>query len=134
MMLGLVRGLQLITHMPIMEIPFPANAMTFIKKAIEIAQFDLFPFIAKLWNNMFPKAEIDVSLLDLPEENLNIWDQTIDLGYDSHVPHQLLGTLEYLTYFYFLKCAVYCGIKVFNHYKEDKYKAREVRLKNQLFF
>jgi hypothetical protein len=58
-----------------MDVPFPANVMTFVRKAVEIAQFDIFPFIVRAWNNKFPKAEIDESLLEEgPQETLNIWD------------------------------------------------------------
>ena len=81
--IGLVNSQQLIVHLPIFAVAFPANAMTFIKNLMDIVMFNyLGLFIGELDEE--PK-----------DENLNIPLQTQDLTYDSHSPTVLLknGTL-----------------------------------------
>lgn len=41
MLLGMVNSLQLIIHLPIMNFPIPANAMTLIRYLVPIVMFDL---------------------------------------------------------------------------------------------
>jgi hypothetical protein len=62
MMIGMINGLQLITHLPTMDVPFPANVMTFLRSFIEITQFEVLPFIGKVWFWMFPGLKKDDGL------------------------------------------------------------------------
>ena len=89
-MIGLINGLQLIVHMPTHDVPFPSNVMNYLRAFVEITQFDVMPYFVRGWQKVFPGSFVDESLLEEDPEILNIWDQTQDLGYDSHVPVQLL--------------------------------------------
>ena len=48
-MVGLVNGMQLIVHLPIHDVPFPANVMEFLRALLEITQFDVMPYFVKGW-------------------------------------------------------------------------------------
>ena len=74
-MVGLVNGMQLIVHLPIHDVPFPANVMEFLRALLEITQFDVMPYFVKGWQKVFPGSTlVDESLLEEDEETLNIWD------------------------------------------------------------
>lgn len=92
-MVGMVNGLQLIVHLPIHDIAFPANVMSFLRSFVEATSFDVMPYLFRIWYAIFPNLKVDESLVEEEEEVLNIWDQTQDLGYDSHIPLELLKTL-----------------------------------------
>ena len=99
LLVGFINALQLIIHLPTFNVAFPANVMTFFRALIPIVMFDIFENIGEFLPEDMQKEE--------EEEILNIQDQTVDLGYDSHSPVGLLGTLGALTALYFVKVVVY---------------------------
>ena len=68
------------------------------------------------------------------EEVLAIYDQIIDLGYDSHKPYNLLGTLGVLTILYFVKLLLFYLIirPLAKHFK--KVNDLKVKMEEQLFY
>ena len=82
-MLVMVNALQLTLHLPIMNIVFPENAMTYISTLFPIVMFDVLED-NQWFNDLFGK---DVT------PRYNIRTQVQDLGYDSHNPFLNLGTI-----------------------------------------
>ena len=108
-LLGLVNGMQLIIHLPIQDVPFPANVMTFMRVMLAITQFDIMEYKTDISEKVIGYVP-EILQDDEEEENLNIWDQTVDLGYESHQPRALLGTLWSVLALYFVKVIVYYAI------------------------
>ena len=71
----MINVMQLIVHMPLLNLSFPANAVTFYNFIIDISNFDLIPtdwIKAKLFN--FTKEENDSQFQSMGYKSPNIVD------------------------------------------------------------
>ena len=103
LLVGMINSLQLIIHLPIMNVPFPANAMTIVKSLVPIVMFEILEYKDILLGFLIGDEKEIVNI----QENLNIPDQVQDLKYDSHKPMKLMGSLGVMVALYFLKVMVY---------------------------
>lgn len=44
LLVGMINSLQLIIHLPMMNVPFPANAMTFVRCLVPIVMFEILEY------------------------------------------------------------------------------------------
>jgi hypothetical protein len=114
----MINSLQLIIHLPIMNVPVPANVMTLIRYLVPIVMFDILDqdFIWDYIPGSEVATEADIwSSEEGPE--VNISDQIQDLGYEQHGMVDNLGTLALLTGMYFVKiCIFYIVVKPYVRY------------------
>jgi hypothetical protein len=88
----MINSLQLIIHLPIMNIIMPANVSTFFQAIVAIVNFDIlsdFGIIEMMFN--FDDEQQDYN-------NIFMLDQMEDLGYDSHNAIVILGTMGVLLF------------------------------------
>ena len=67
-------------HLPIFDFFIPQNAMTFLNKIMPVAAFDLIEALNIPYLEMLLHEREDL------KSEINIKDQTMELGYDSHNP------------------------------------------------
>ena len=93
------------------------------------------PYFVRGWQKVFPGSTlVDESLLEEDEEQLNIWDQTVDLGYDSHIPKGLLNSLLYMTIFYHVKVLIYFIAKFWSKRNKGKHTEKLEKFRDTLFY
>ena len=89
-MISMINGLQIILHLPIMMISWPGPIMNFYQIILPFVMFDViesFDWINDPFQATFQWQDGDL-------DDLNIFDQVQNLGYDSHNPMLNLGTMS----------------------------------------
>jgi len=107
LLLGLINGLQLVFHLPIMNIIVPGNVSMFFEIMIPIVMFDLLSTIGFM-TEWFPLSK---SYYKAHNHGL---DQISNIGYDSYNPVLNLGTIGFLLVLYLLRICSLLPIKCFN--------------------
>ena len=87
-------------HLPIFDFFIPQNAMTFFNKIMPVAAFDLIEALNIPYLEMLLHEREDL------KSEINIKDQTMELGYDSHNPVLNLGTMHLMINIYLLKLSI----------------------------
>ena len=102
-LLGMINSLQLIVHLPFFAVAVPANVMTILQVLIPIVMFDIFESddLMMIADSVFGTELAEGN----QDEDSLIPDQFADLGYEDYNPIVNLGTIAYLTAFYFLQVA-----------------------------
>ena len=130
-LLGSLGAFQLITHLPIMNILVPSNAMEYFKHVVPIVTFDIlsaFDQYNDFLSNMSSR-ELDFE----EEEKLNISDQIQELGYDTHNVYVGIGSLCVVITLLFMKTILLILIWPFK-FGFERCKKKYKLLKSQLFF
>jgi hypothetical protein len=91
-LLAFINSLQLILHLPIMNLKIPANALSFFQIVLPIVLFDILENIEYI-ENIFGQQNEDSIVLD----------QMKQLGYENSNTILNLKTIFVLMIFYFLK-------------------------------
>ena len=91
----MISALQLAIHLPMFTFIFPQNVMVYLINMIPIVMFDLLE--GQEWYEDFVASSGE------GEEVYNIKHQTWDLGYDSHNPFLLMGTVSVMMIIYWIK-------------------------------
>ena len=102
LLVGMLNSMQLIVHLPIMNVAFPANVMMILRVMMPVVMFDILEYKSTILGIL----GIEISNLET-EEDLAIPDQMQDLTYDSHRPPKVLGSLGILVLLYFAKVFLY---------------------------
>jgi len=101
-MIAMIRSLQMILHLPMLQILVPGNVTMFFSAIIPIAMFDVLES-----EELSPRRIMNFD--DEDENGGDIFDQMRDLGYETHSSILNLGTLFVLLVIYFCQ-VVYCGL------------------------
>jgi hypothetical protein len=94
--LGMINSLQLLVHMPIINVVFPANAIAMFQVLAPIVMFDI---LDKL-DLLVPYFPLSIEDADRTMEEFR---QMQDIGYDSFNIFMNLGTLSFLVGLYICK-------------------------------
>jgi hypothetical protein len=105
-LLALINGLQLVFHLPIMNIIMPGNVSMFFEIMIPIVMFDILEY-TNVMSGWFPLSE------SYFEKQVHL-DQMSNIGYDSYNPILNLGTLGFFLVLYFIRIVWLVPIKCFN--------------------
>ena len=99
----LIRTLQLIMHLPLLQINFPANVMTFIQILIPTLNFD----ILETWLDW---EKFNIIKFDFEGQKLfaqtKMYNQMIEIGYETPNSLILLNTLAIVLLIYVIKFVV----------------------------
>ena len=125
-MVALIRSLQIILHLPLLQILVPGNVIMFFSAIIPIAMFDVLES-----EELSPRKVFNF----MPEEvnGEDIFDQMRDLGYETHSSVLNLGTLFVLLIVYFIQ-VFYCGLLGLFVVISGKGRNHFNNMKKQLFF
>ena len=131
-MIGMIRSLQLILHLPIFQIIMPSNVILFFQLVIPFVMFDVFEN-AQGWG---PQMILEFD--DQAQEELqdDILDQMRDLGYESHNLIQNLNSLALFLSLYFLQVFFALLILMIAYFSKGKWGTNEIyqKMKKRLFF
>ena len=84
--LGMIKALQLVFHLPIMSTVAPANVISMWNIILPVVNYDVLESIPVI-ETLFPDSEEEM------DKDKNIIDQMKDIGYDSFNVVLNLGTL-----------------------------------------
>ena len=105
-----LRGVQIVTHLPMLQILVPANVSLFYEVLVPFVQFDI---LDSQWTTEL------VMNFDYPEHRniqSNILDQMRNLGYETHSSILNLGSLWIFAMFYFISLFVFLGLLILKRY------------------
>jgi hypothetical protein len=107
-LVSFINSLQMIIHLPLLQIIVPGNVNNFFKILMPIVNFEI---LDSSWTTeLLFKFDFE----DLEENSKDILDQTRDLGYDSHNTVLNMGSLGIYSFLYFAKVLfVLIPIKLF---------------------
>ena len=94
--IAMIQSLQIIIHFPIFNIRFPASIMTFYEILLPFVMFDIlqsFETSEKMFTNFFHPEDEKLDTIEID-------DQIISLGYETHNPILNLGTVGLFLIFY----------------------------------
>jgi len=127
-MILFINSLQMIVHLPMMQVILPANVAEFYGFLIPIAMFDVV--------EVFFAEDIPLEFDHDGQESLNnkLLDQMQDLGYDSHNSVLNLGTIAVFSFIYYVRVLFYfLGVKPFVYFT-NRGKAYMKSFGESLFF
>lgn len=96
-----LRTLQMILHLPLVEVIVPGNVSMFFQAMIPIAMFDIFD------TDWTTEVVLDFSEQKQDKFQVERLDQMTDLGYESNSAMLNLGSLALFTIAYFFKLFVF---------------------------
>ena len=106
-MIGMIRSLQMILHLPMMKIIVPGNVSMLFSAIIPIAMFDVLEN-----DEINPTTIFDFDGVE--EQGEDIFDQMRDLGYETHSSLLNLGTLFVFLFAYALKVLFFLVLWLFS--------------------
>lgn len=86
--------------------------MSYLEIVIPVVMFD--------WIDSIPAIQDQFKLLYIKNEKLNIGEQTIDLGYNTHNPFLLLKSLSIMQCLYFIRIFFYLFLRLMGSYQGCK--------------
>ena len=100
---GMINGLQLLVHLPLINILFPNNSMAVVGGIISVATFDIPNVDADvltryIFGPILEPPFDDAVLIDYPEGTENFIAQMEELGFDSSYLTVGLGTMFLLIF------------------------------------
>ena len=118
----MVNGLQLITHMPLFNLKFPANAGFLLNFTIKVATFDFLP-VRVIW-----------LIFDFPEKGaFNLSFQSS--GYEYIYLIENMGTCFFMVQIYLLFCLLTLILGLISRYTSIQRTAKHYKgLRQKLFF
>ena len=129
-MLSMINALQIILHLPIFNVAWPAPIMEFYKVIIPFVMFDIIESFESI-NDLFVSA---VQWEDGDNDELNIFDQVQTLGYDSHNPLLNIGTMSILLVLYVLKCLILFTCIYPNKQRNKRCRKAFLKMKESMFY
>ena len=123
----LIRSLQLIMHLPLYQIKFPANFMTFIQILIPTLNFDILETWLD-WEN-FNIIKFDFEGLKLFSQT-KMYYQMIEIGYEMPTSLILLNTVAIVSLLYVIKIVVLSIVTIYQ--KVTKRESFGLRLQQSL--
>jgi hypothetical protein len=119
-----IRGVQVIAHLPMLQILVPANVSVFYEMLIPFLQFDI---LDSQWTTEL------VMDFDFPEHrNMEdkILDQMRNLGYETHSSILNLGSMWLFAMFYFISLFVFLALLILKRYGTGRCAFKMKFLKN----
>ena len=95
--INLIFDLQIILHLPILEVTLPGNVTTIFTKLLPLAQFDL---LGSFTSEYFINSSISA------ESHLEYLGQRMVVGYDSYNFYRNIGSLYILLIIYLIKALI----------------------------
>ena len=111
----LIRSLQLVVHLPLFKITFPAAAILFMRNVIEVAMYDVLGLNNLNFERLF---NYDQKINQIYEEEQV--QQIQNIGYETPVAIQNLGSIATVIVFYFFMVFIFAlvsGLSNFNFFK-----------------
>jgi len=127
LILGMIRSLQLIIHMPIMSMVVPSNVITLFNILIPIVMFDILEDF-QVFQSIYPDSEHDAL------QYMGDYSQMRDIGYESFNIFMNLGTLAFLCSMYLVKVAFTIFILKPVSLLQPNFKKTYKTFKRQVFF
>jgi hypothetical protein len=120
--LGMLRSLQMIIHLPMLRIIVPANVSMFFSIIIPVVMFDI----------IAPEYSTEL-VLDFEEDDQVEFNQMADLGYETHNSILNLGSIALFLSIYFFKIIALLSLWLIRKYT-PKCKENYKSLYKQVFF
>ena len=130
----MVRSLQLIMHLPMMQVIFPGNAMTLIVIIIPVVGFDILEALLD-WEQVNEHFEI-FNFSEHEKVSEKIFAQITELGYETFNSIMILNTIGFILIFYILKVVLWFLLRVCLLFcrNNDKIKSFTEKLSGKIFF
>lgn len=113
--LGMIRAVQIILHIPLLQINTPAIVTVIFELIIPIAMFDIFELFEEydFFNNFmdFLLGQIDGTAVELYEA---AWTNGVNIGYQNQNSFSVLGSIAFITTFVYLKIVFLSLVKLFS--------------------
>lgn len=128
----MVRALQIIMHLPLIQVLFPANIMMIIKALFPTIGFDIMDSVLE-WEDQ-SLVEFNFKQHDTIKDK--VFNQLVDIGYDSFNSIMILQTLGVIVLFYFIQVLFCAQLLLFVRITKNKYggQKRLENLSKNLFF
>ena len=117
----MVRALQIIMHLPIIQVLFPANIMIIIRALFPTIGFDIMDSVLE-WEE---QGVIQFNFEKHDSIKDTVFNQLVDIGYDSFNSIMMLQTLAVIVLFYFFQVFCWTLLKLFVWVTKNKYGGHE---------
>ena len=118
--LGMIRAVQIILHIPLLQINTPAIVTVIFELIIPIAMFDIFELFEEydFFNNAMNLllGQIDGEEVELYEA---AWTNGVNIGYQNQNSFSVLGSIAFITTFVYLKILFLTLVKMFSRCCKD---------------
>jgi hypothetical protein len=104
-MLQLIRSLQVVVHLALNKIVFPSIVMMFFTSLVEVAMFDILGE-ERICSNCNVGTWLEYDEMQIEEKQKYIMNQIQDLGYETNVALNNLGSIGTMLTVYLFKLAI----------------------------